>query len=402
MSSVTIDMSKTNLFKPIKVGNVELKNRLAYAPTTRLRADENGCPTDSMLEYYRRRAENNGGLLIIEATAPHPSMGIYSHAPILYTEEQVQSFKKIVDAVHAEGSAIGVQLWDIGRASDAALLKKAGYQLHGPSAIYFDEESEKKAIAAHNEIKEMTLDDIKQVVKYYIESTTKAVKECGFDFVEIHGAHGYLIDSFLQDSANHRSDQYGGSIENKARLALEVIDGCIEAVGAEHISIRLSPYAVFQGSEGIHSKINPMVTWGYLLSELQNRADKGKEMAYISVVEPRMSGVDENEDAKNVDMSWIQAIWKGVIVTAGNYLDKRYIDKLPTIVNRDNRTIIAVSRYYTSNPDLADRLQRGLELTPYHRETFYFPGSNVGYLTFTKFCEEEDHSKDTIKAKALV
>lgn len=402
MSSVSINLSKTNLFKAIKVGNVELKNRLAYAPTTRLRADADGTPTDSMVEYYRRRAENNGGLLIVEATAPHASMGIIPFSPILYTDKQVTAFKKVVDAVHSEGTAIGIQMWDIGRAGYAASLKKAGYPLHGPSALYFSEENERKAIAANNEMKEMTIADIKQTVKYYVEAATKAVKECGFDYVEIHGAHGYLVDSFFQDSANHRTDQYGGSIENKARLALEIIDGCIEAVGAEHVAIRISPYAVFQGSEGIHARLNPIVMWGYLLSELQNRADDGKPLAYISVVEPRISGTDENLEVENVDMSWIQKIWKGVVITAGNYLNERYIDKLPSVVNRDDRTIIGVGRYYTSNPDLAHRLKEGLELTPYHRETFYLPCSNVGYLNFTKIGEKEDHSKDLVKPLAAL
>lgn len=401
MSGVSINMSQTNLFKPLKVGNVTLKNRLAYAPSTRMRTDPNHVPTDSMLEYYRRRAENNGGLLVVEATAPHPSMGLYPGSPVLYTDAQVKAFKQIVDAVHKEGSFIGIQLWDIGRGSYPALLKAAGYSYHGPSAIYFDAASEQAAIEAGNPIKAMTIEEIEQTVVHFVEGATRAIKECGFDFVEIHGAHGYLVDSFLQESANKRTDRYGGSIENRARLALEIVDGCIEAVGAEHVAIRLSPYAVFQGSDGINARINPIVTWGYLLSEFQRRAEQGKKLAYVSVVEPRISGIEENKLAPQEDLSWIGQIWKGIIFTTGNYLDKRYIDLLPSVVNRDDRTIIGASRYYTSNPDLADRLKRGLELTPYKRDTFYIPHSNVGYLNAVKYGEKEDHSKDDVPVHPL-
>lgn len=394
-------MSATNLFKPIKLGHVQLKNRLVYAPTTRIRCDEDGVPTDSMLEYYKQRATDNGGLLIVEATAPHPSMGIMPYSPILYTERQVKAFKKIVEAVHEQGSSIGIQFWDIGRASNPALLKKAGYPFHGPSSIYWSEESEKNAKAANNELREMTIDDIRDTVKKFAEGTKRAVEECGFDFVEIHGAHGYLIDSFLQTSANHRTDQYGGSIENRARLALEVVDACIEAVGSDHVGIRISPYAVFQGSEGMHAKLNPIVTWGYLLSELQRRADDGKPLAYISVVEPRVSANVDNEEAKDVDMSWVEMIWKGPIITAGNFLGPDQYKKLPEAVNRDDRTLIAIGRFYTSNPDLVDRLKNGYELTHYNRPTFYIPCTNLGYLNYGKYGEEEDHSLDTVKPVAL-
>ncbi|GMM30037.1 NADPH dehydrogenase [Martiniozyma asiatica (nom. inval.)] len=398
--AVSVNLSETNLFKPIKVGSVELQNRLAYAPTTRIRNLVNGVPTNSVLEYYRRRAENNGGLLIFEATAPHSSLGPYKFTPVIETKEQVSAFAKIIDAVHKEGSKISVQLWSLGRTADAAFLKENGYPFKAPSAIYFDEESEKKAKEAGNELQEMTKEDIKNAVKHFAEGAKRAI-DAGADFIEIHGAHGYLVDQFIQESSNHRTDEYGGSIENRARFALEVVDACIAAVGAEHVGIRLSPYAYFQGSLGLASSVHPIVMWGYILSELERRAKEGKKLAYVSMVEPRVSGVDDNVAGEKLDLNWAGNIWSGILVTAGAHLDPKNIQKIKDVVNRDDRTIVAVGRYYTSNPDLANRLKNGWELTAYDRQTFYNPMSNVGYLNFTKYGEEEDHSFDDKKVVGL-
>lgn len=401
MSIPPKDLAQSNLFKPIKLGNVELKNRLVYAPTTRFRNTKDFVPTDSMLEYYTKRSINNGGLLIVEATFPSYEFGLYENAPMIKTPEQVKSFKKIVDSVHSNGSKIAIQLWNLGRTADPKLLKKYNLPFVAPSAIYFDEASEKAAKDANNELREITIPEIKDMIKEYVNATKRSINEAGFDIVEIHGAHMYLLDEFLQASSNKRTDEYGGSIEKRAKFMLEVIDACIEAVGADRIALRLSPYAEFQGGLGYKSEINPIVTWGYVLSELENRAKKGNRLAYISIVEPRVSGIFDNPEASAINFTWPDLIWKGNIIRAGGFLDKGNISKLSNVVNRNDHTLIGVGRYFTSNPDLAVRLKDGLELTPYDRSTFYKLGSNIGYLDFDDYGKPLDHSKDNIEPKPL-
>ena len=396
-------LANSNLFKPIKVGPVTLENRLVYAPTTRFRNSEDFVATDSMLEYYTDRAENNGGLLIVEATFPAPEFGLYENTPMLHTPAQVKAFKTITDSVHSKGTSIAVQLWNLGRTADPLALKKRNLPFIAPSAIYYDEASEKAAKEAGNELREITIPEIKAMIKEYAACAKRAIAEAGFDIVEIHGAHQYLLDQFLQQISNKRTDEYGGSIENRARFMLEVVDAIVEAIGAERVAIRLSPYAEFQGGAGYKAEINPIATWGYVLSELERRAKEGKRLAYVSVVEPRISGIFDNPEAANVDFTWPELIWKGVIIRAGGYLDARNIDRLEPTVNKNDRTLIGVGRYFTSNPDLVDRVRKGLELTPYKRDEFYVLGSNFGYLGYPKYGEGNvrDTSRDEVKPQPL-
>lgn len=394
------ELAQSNLFKPIKVGTVLLKNRLVYAPTTRFRNTEDFVATDSMLKYYTDRATDNGGLLTIEATFPSYEFGLYERGPMIKTEQQVAAFKKIVQAVHKKGSFIGMQLWNLGRIADPKLLKKYDLPYVAPSPIYVNEESEKAAKECGNELRELSVGEIQAMVKEYAAAARRAVYEAGFDLIEIHAAHMYLLDQFLQESSNQRKDEYGGSIENRARFMLEVVDACIDAVGAEHVAIRLSPYAKFEGGLGIDSRINPMVTWGYVLSELERRGQAGNRLAYISIVEPVYPYEQVIAEEDKIDYSWPDMIWKGVVIRAGGFLDKSNISNLPAVVNSNDRTLIAVGRYYTSNPDLAARLKNSLELTHYDRPHFY-TGSNIGYLDFQKSGEPIDHSMDTIAPKAL-
>ena len=401
MTTPPSNLGSSNLFKPIKVGSIELKNRLVLAPTGRRRCTRDNIPTDSMLEYYAQRAENNGGLLIVEATSANPILGIKEYVPMLHTEKHVKAFKKLTDAVHQNGSAIALQMWGVGRNGSPKDLKDNGVPYTAPSAIYTNAESEKAAKEAGNELRELSIPEIKELIKEFAEGAKRAINEAGFDFVEIHGAHQYLVDEFLQSVSNKRTDEYGGSIENRARFLFELLDATIDAIGADKVALRLSPYAECAGSEGIYAKINPMVTCGYVLSELERRARNNKRIAYVSVVEPRVSGIFDNPDAANIDFTWLDLIWKGVIVRAGAFLHESNIEKLRDVVNKNDRTLIAAGRFYTSNPDLADRLKRALPLPPYDRSTFYLFCSNVGYLGFGKYGETHDHSRDEIKPQPL-
>ena len=392
-------MSKTlvnsNLFKPIKVGPVELKTRLVHAPTTRFRNTEEFVATDSMFDYYTERATNNGGLLIVEATFPSPEFGLFERAPMVKTPQQVKAWRRITDSVDAHGSSIALQLWNLGRVADPVLLQKHNLPFVGPSAIYLDEASEKAAKEAGNELRALTVPEIRAMVAEYAASAKRSIDEAGFDMIEIHAANMYLPDQFLQETSNTRTDEYGGPLENRARFILETIDACIAAVGADRVAIRLSPYSEFQGSLGANAEINPVVTWGYVLSELERRAKQGDRLAYISIVEPRVSGNDENPDSGIVDFHWPDHIWKGILLRSGGYLSKDAIARLPDIVNANNHTLIGAGRYFTSNPDLVNRVSNTLELTQYERSTFHTVG-NAGYLDFRECGKPLDHSKDQL------
>ncbi|ODV84707.1 hypothetical protein CANARDRAFT_8285 [[Candida] arabinofermentans NRRL YB-2248] len=396
-----VELKDTNLFKPITLGETKLEHRFVYAPTTRFRATKDWVVSDAMATYYEERAESNGGLLIAEATHAAPLLvGAYNNTPGCHTELHAKAYKKLIDRVHAKGSKFAIQLWALGRVADPKLMKELGKPLVAPSAIFPDEATEKACIDAGNELKALTLDEIEEFKKEYINSVKLAINVANADIVEIHGAHGYMLDQFIQESSNQRTDKYGGSIENRARLTLELIDLAIEAVGASKIGIRLSPYAKFQGSTGVDSKTHPIAQFGYILSELQKRASKGDELAYISVVEPTMNGIFKMEDERVFNTSWIQEIWKGKIIRAGNYLHQQ--DLLIKDVNADDRTLIAASRYWTSNPDLIRRLKEGLELNHYKRDEFYVPGSIKGYLGWNKYGESKVADDDKLFEKEVI
>ncbi|GME76719.1 unnamed protein product [Ambrosiozyma monospora] len=389
-------LKDTNLFKPIKVGSIELQNRLVFAPTTRFRNTNEFVATNLMKKHYEDRAENNGGLLITEATFVSPQAGLYPNCPMIHTDEQIQAWKQIVDAVHAKGTSFAMQLWHLGRAANAKTLKEHGVPYLAPSAEYYDEDTKKVAVEAGNELRAFTLEEVKQIIEDFKQGAINAVKVAGFDFVEIHAAHMYTLSQFIDIASNHRTDEYGGSIENRTKLTLEVVDALIDAVGAEKVGIRISPYAEFQGGSGANSRLmHPIAQYAYLYSELERRGREGKRLAYVHSVEARMALGDVLAPEYSVD--WVKQIWKGVLIRAGGYLHLDGYTNLINDVNDDDRTLIAVSRYYTSNPDLVYRLKEGLELTKYDRNTLY-GGGNYGYNTFGKFGEDAK-AQDSVEAK---
>ncbi|GME81831.1 unnamed protein product [Ambrosiozyma monospora] len=391
-------LKDTNLFKPIKVGSVTLQNRLAYAPTTRRRNTNEFIPTNLIKTHYEDRAENNGGLIITEATFVSPQGGLYTNCPMIHTKQQAEAWKQIAQGVHDKGSAIAMQLWHLGRAADASVLKEHGVPYLAPSAKYYDDSRKKVADKAEIELKAFTWNQVQEIIEDFKDAAVNAIKVSGFDFVEIHAAHMYTLPQFLDIASNERTDKYGGSIENRTRLTLEVIDALIDAIGAEKVGIRISPYATFQGGSGAESKImHPIAQYAYLYSELERRGKEGKRIAYVHSVEPRVANGADVEDAPEYSTEWVRQIWKGVLIRTGSYLHQDGYKNLIRDVNIDDRTLIGASRYYTSNPDLANKLKNGLELTPYDRNTFYV-GGNYGYNTFGKFGEDAK-GKDSAEAK---
>ena len=226
--------STSKLLKPVRIGATQLQHRVVLAPLTRMRNDDNHVGLPMKQKYYADRATVPGTLVISEATGIANAQEGAKHLPSFVTDEQVASWQKVIAAVHAKGSFWFQQLWDQGRAADPAFTASRGGKYKSSSAVAMDGNDTTPA--------EATEEDIQQVIKDYVE-TAKRVITAGGDGVEIHGAHGYLLDQFLSDKVNQRTDKWGGSVENRARLLLEVVRAVSAAIGADRVGLRLSPYA---------------------------------------------------------------------------------------------------------------------------------------------------------------
>lgn len=383
----TKPLKNTKVFEPIQVGLHKLSNRIVHAPTTRLRAAANHAPSDLTYKYCDDRTRFAGSLMITEGTMVSPRTGIFNGFPGIFSKESVEAWKKVSDRIHANGSFVSMQLWPAGRTAQPGAMKEAGYPLIAPSAIYVSEESKKTAETAGNPIHELTTQEIEDLVQNDFVQAARNAIAAGMDYVELHGAHGCLVDTFFQASTNKRLDKYGGSIENRSRFALEIIDRLIDEIGAEKVAVRISPWAKFQGMSAEDSGVNPVAQFGHFLSELENRARAGKRIAYVSVVEPRINGIMEIAPGDNYgDNSFVRSVWKGIVIKAGNYTyDAPEFKTLLQDVD-DGKTLVAFGRYFTSNPDLVQRLHDGLDLAPYQRDLFYTT-NNWGYNTFNKWGE---------------
>ncbi|KAK6204616.1 NADPH dehydrogenase [Scheffersomyces amazonensis] len=389
-----VPLKDTTVFSKIKVGKNTLNHRIVYVPTTRFRALDDHTPSDLEFKYYGERSEYPGSLLITEGTFVSEQASGYPNVPGIYTDKHVKAWKHITDRVHENGSFISTQLWNLGRVANAKVFKAKGLDIVAPSPIF---ESEKYKAAAEEEgvtLRSLTTEEIKDLIYKTYDNAAKKAIEAGFDYVELHSAHGYLLDQFLHPETNHRTDQYGGSLENRTRFLLELIDHLISIVGANKVAIRFSPWATFQGILAQKGQEHPITTYSYILHELQKRADAGNQLAYISVVEPRVSGiVDVAVEDQVGNNDFVYTIWKGIILKAGNYTydapEFTQIQKDTT----DSRTLIGLSRYYISNPDLVNRLANGYELNPYIRELFY-NHDNWGYNTYNKYGDNTVYNKE--------
>ncbi|KAK2040172.1 NADH:flavin oxidoreductase/NADH oxidase [Colletotrichum somersetense] len=362
-------MAESNLFKPLRVGNTTLQHRIVMAPLTRFRADHGThAPLPMVKEYYAQRASVPGTMIITEATFISREVdGLtyagLSHTPGVYTPEQVAAWREVTDAVHARGSFIWMQLWALGRATDPARARARGHAVKAPSPIPAGE-------GAHVP-EEMTREDIRRVVADFAAAARSAVEEAGFDGVELHGANGYLIDQFLQDRSNRRTDEYGGSVENRARFAFEVAEAVVAAVGADRVGIRLSPWSAFQGMR----MADPVPQFAHVA-----RALRPLGLAYLHVIGGRVDGnADREGGADNVRFmvdAWGRA---SPVLIAGGFdpqSARRAVEE-----NKDAEVAVVFGRWFISNPDLPFRVEKGIPLTPYERETFYAE-TNKGYTDY--------------------
>jgi N-ethylmaleimide reductase len=355
------------LFQPVKVGAIELAHRIVMAPLTRLRSTVPGdVPNDMMVEYYQQRA-SQGGLIITEATTISITARGYLGAPGIYSQEQVAGWRKVIDAVHAKGGRILLQLWHVGRTSHVDLT--GGVPPIGPSEVPYEGVS----LTANGWVpvspnRALRVEEIPALLEDYRKAAQNA-KDAGFDGVELHGGNGYLLDQFLEDGSNKRTDAYGGSPENRARLPLEVLSTVLTVWDADHVGIRISPGTKFNGM----SDSNPEATFGYFAEQLNRYG-----IAYVHIIEPRVNGNTEvAEGLPPVAAVQLRKIFKGTLLAAGGFRP----ETAEAIVEAGNADLVVFGRYFISNPDLPERIRLGLPLTDYDRATFY-GGDEHGYTDY--------------------
>lgn len=370
-------MQYPSLFSPLQIGRYHLKHRVVLAPLTRLRAAKPSlAPRPLNAEYYAQRA-TPGGLLIAEAS-PVMATGFGNPGvPGIYSEAQVEGWRKVVDAVHAKGGIIFLQLWHVGRVSHSS-YQPGGALPVAPSAVPIPD---LKTVTADGQAvgyetpRALETSEISGIIEAYRQAAKNALA-AGFDGVEIHGANGYLIEQFLQSHTNLRTDQYGGSIENRTRFLMEVTRAAIEVWGADRVGVRLSPYGVANGS----GEPDPMPLYTHVVKSLDPLG-----LAYLHFIEPRSSGAGRAEvNHQNVPSAMVlfRPLWSGTLITAGGFTG----EAADAAVTDGHADAIAFGRIFISNPDLPRRLARGYPLTPYNRATFY-SGEEAGYTDYPEHNE---------------
>lgn len=360
----------TSLFDPLQIGNLIINNRIIMAPLTRMRSKQPGnVPHALNADYYAQRS--SAGLIISEATQINKQGQGYPATPGIYTEEQIAGWKLVTEAVHRKGGKIFLQLWHVGRISHSS-FQDAGKLPIAPSAI---KPSGKAFTADWKQVDfetphAMEIEEVKAIVKDYNQAAKNA-REAGFDGVEIHSANGYLPDQFLQNGSNKREDEYGGSIENRSRLLLEILDSVIKIWGAERVGVRLSPYGTFNDM----SDSDPIALFSYVLAQLSKR-----EIAYVHMIEPRATSAGSNDISLSEEPNASELFrnkFNGVFISAGGYKPETAKQAV------ENRSVDAVAfgRLFIANPDLPERIKLGATLNKYDRSTFY-GGAEKGYTDY--------------------
>lgn len=358
------------LFDTLKLGDLTLNNRVVMAPLTRMRTKPGNVPYELTAEYYAQRA--SAGLIISEATQVSQQGQGYPATPGIHSAEQINGWKLVTDAVHKKGGKIFLQLWHVGRISHSSLQPNGGLPV-APSAIPAANSGTYTADWQPTPIltpRALETSEIAGIVADFKTGAQNA-KDAGFDGVEVHGANGYLLDQFLQDGSNKRTDNYGGSIENRARLLLEVVDSAIEVFGKGRVGVRLSPYGTFNDM----SDSNPIALFSYVLEQLN-----AKQIAYVHVIEPRATSAGGNDAVLDNAPSTAELFknkFSGVFISAGGY----NAENAKEAVEKGQADAVAFGRLYIANPDLAERLQQNAPLNKYDRNTFY-GGTEKGYTDY--------------------
>ncbi|XP_043721687.1 putative 12-oxophytodienoate reductase 11 isoform X4 [Telopea speciosissima] len=354
------------LLTPYKKGKFLLSHRVVLAPLTRQRSFNN-IPQPHAILYYSQRT-TKGGLLISEATGVSDTAQGYPNTPGIWTKEQVEAWKPIVDAVHAKGGVFFCQIWHVGRVSSS------DFQPNGQAPVSSTEKPLKPSVRANGiDVVEFTpprrlkIDEIPQIVNDFRIAARNAI-EAGFDGVEIHGAHGYLLEQFMKDQVNDRTDEYGGTLQNRCRFPLEIVEAIVNEIGADKIGIRLSPFASYMES----GDSNPEALGLYMAQSLNKYG-----ILYCHMVEPRMKTVGEKGETPHSLLPMRKA-FNGTFIVAGGF-DR---DDGNKAIANNCTDLVAYGRVFLANPDLPKRFELDAPLNKYNRETFYISDSVVGYTDY--------------------
>jgi N-ethylmaleimide reductase len=347
------------LFNPLKLGAITLPNRILLAPLTRTRADAGHLPNDLMAEYYAQRA--SGGLLITECTMVAPNTSAFYAEPGIYSDAQIVAWEKVSTAVHAKGGRIFMQIWHAGRAAHPGL--NDGERTVSSSATAIDGEIQTPAgMVAQAVPHALTADEIPAIVAAYARAAKSAVA-AGFDGVEVHGANGYLIDQFLRDNPNQRTDGYGGSMENRARFLFEVLTAVTAAIGADRVGLRLSPLNSYNSMKDS----DPIALTAFLADRLN-----AFNLAYL-----HMMRSDFFQAQKGDVMTIAREKYKGVLIGNMGYS----ADEAEKAIADGKLDAVAFGTSFLANPDLPERIKAGAPLNAPDSSTFYTPGAK-GYTDY--------------------
>lgn len=352
-----------DLFTPFRLGSLTLPNRVVMAPMTRNRAGSGNVPNALNATYYAQRA--SAGLIVTEATQISPQGLGYPGTPGIHAAEQIAGWKLVTDAVHAAGGRISLQLWHVGRISHPS-LQPGGALPVAPSAIApagqaWTLDGMKPYVTPHA----LTVEEIASVVDDYRRGAAHA-RQAGFDGVELHGANGYLIDQFLRDKSNRRTDRYGGSALNRTRFLIDVTEALLGEWDAARVGVRLSPTNPFNDMGDSH----PAATFAAAVQEL-NRLKLG----YLHIVEP--GDTDPVPDSETPDLSFFRRLWRGPLIANKGY----DLARANTVLRDGNADLVSFATLYLANPDLPERLRRGGPFNAAERKTFYGGGA-AGYTDY--------------------
>ncbi|HVJ40183.1 MAG TPA: alkene reductase [Dongiaceae bacterium] len=358
-------MSK--LFSPLKVGRYTLNHRVALAPMTRLRTIQpDDIPSPMMASFYGQRA-SKGGLEIVEGTSISVQARSYYGAASFYHDGQTEGWKAVADAVHAKGGVIFMQLIHGGRQSHVEMT--GGVDPVAPSVVSFEGVAvTKDGFVPASPHRALEIDEIPGIIEDF-QIAAKRALDAGFDGVELHAANGYLVDQFIQDGTNKRTDAYGGPVENRVRFLREAVEALISVWGADRVGVRISP----SGEWGGIADSDPEATFSYVAKVLDSY-----KIAYLHVIEPRVKGDDTlHEGHEPVASKYLRPHFSGPIIAAGGFNG----DSAEAIVQSGDADLVAFGRHFSSNPDLPYRLKHKLPLTPYVRAAFW-GGDETNYTDF--------------------
>jgi N-ethylmaleimide reductase len=355
-------MTEKTLFEPFALGGLTLANRIVMAPLTRNRAGVGLVPNDLAATYYAQRA--SAGLIITEATQVSAQAQGYQNTPGLYTPEQIAGWRKVTDAVHAKGGRIFVQLWHVGRVSHVD-VQPGGAAPVAPSAIRAATKTfVNNEFVDVSEPRALELDELPGIVNDFRQAATNAMA-AGFDGVEIHGANGYLLEQFIKDGANQRTDAYGGTVENRARLLLEVVTAVVTEIGADRTGVRISPVSPANGI----SCTDPQPQYDHIAEQLN-----GLGIVYLHVVEGATGGP---RDVAPFDYGSLRRRFQRTYLANNGY----DLDFATAQLNQGKADLFAFGRPFISNPDLVQRLKTGAPLAQMNPATLYGGGA-AGYIDY--------------------